>query len=48
MTQAGDKGEAAIFGQLLMMGIPGPRVEAAARNLDLQFFHLAEILLGEQ
>ena len=33
MTQAGDRPEAAFFGQLLMMGIPGPGLDAVAREL---------------
>lgn len=33
MTQAGAKPEAAFFGQLLMLGIPGPRLDAVAREL---------------
>ena len=34
------------WGQLLMVGIPGPRVDAVARELvrDLKFYHLAEIM----
>ncbi len=33
MTQAGARPEAAFFGQLLMLGIPGPRLDAMAREL---------------